>query len=158
MKTQLALAAIGALALAMSAVAAEPRFMSLRTDEANGRRGPSSDQPIVWIYKARGLPLKALAESGEYVQVRDPDGDTVWMHKSQMSPKRTVYVQPADEPVPLLRAPGGRGRPVALVEPRVIAALEACDGAWRKISVGEHVGWVPAEALFGAESCVGVAP
>lgn len=142
----------------MAAPIKDTRFMSLRTDEANGRRGPASDQPILWIYKARGLPMQVLAESSEYFQVRDPEGEKVWIHKSQLSARRTVWVQPADKPLALRRGPEERGRPVAILEPRVLATLEACDGAWRKVSAGGHTGWAPADGLFGGASCVGVEP
>jgi SH3-like domain-containing protein len=139
---------------------AEPaaRFMSLRTDEANGRRGPAPDQPILWVYKSRGLPMQVLAASGEYLQLRDPDGDKVWIHRSQVSTKRTVFVKPADKPLAVRRDPDLQSRPVAVLEPRVLASLDGCDGAWRKISAGGHSGWAPAGALFGAQSCEGVAP
>ncbi|MBU6374062.1 MAG: hypothetical protein KJS97_15155 [Alphaproteobacteria bacterium] len=158
---RVAAAAVLLCALAPTVTAApirDARFMSLRTDEANGRRGPASDQPILWIYKARGLPMQVLAESGEYFQVRDPEGESVWIHKSQLSARRTVWVLPADKPLALMRGPESRGRPVAILEPRVLATLEACEGGWRKVSAGGHSGWAPAEGLFGGASCVGVEP
>lgn len=159
MKRSLALLVALILGAAASAVADAPgRFVSLRTDAANGRRGPSADQPILFIYKQRGLPMQVMAASGEYLQVKDPEGDKVWIHKSQLSEKRTVFVLPADRPLALRPGPQERGRPVAILEPRVLAALEGCDGAWRKVEAAGHVGWAPANALFGAASCEGVAP
>jgi SH3-like domain-containing protein len=153
------LAFIAGLACVQSALAeAAPKFMSLRTDSANGRRGPAADQPVLFVYKARGLPLQVLAASGEYLHLRDPDSDEVWIHKSQLSSRRTVFVLPADRPLALRRGPEDRGRPVAILEPRVLAALEGCDGPWRKLTVDGHTGWAPAKAIFGAASCEGVEP
>jgi len=84
----------GQPAIAAPRPPAAARFMSLRTDEANGRRGPSAEQPVLWVYKARGLPVEVLAGSGDYAQIRDPDGDKAWVHRSQLSARRTVWVLP----------------------------------------------------------------
>src|SRR5262249_54048549 len=70
-----------------------PRYVSLRTEGANGRHGPSVQQRVDWIYEHAGLPLQVTGESGPWRRVRDPDGTETWMHAQNLEPRRTVYVK-----------------------------------------------------------------
>jgi SH3-like domain-containing protein len=124
-----------------------PRYVSMRAEKANARRGPSLDQRVDWEFVQRGLPLEIVAEYGQWRRVRDADGAGGWVHHSLLSGVRTVLVR-ADAPVPL-RAGPGEGAVRALAEPGVIGRLEACDGAWCEIAAGGVDGWVPRAALWG---------
>lgn len=130
-----------------------PRFVSLKADGANGRRGPGLEHRIDWIYARPGLPLQVTAESGPWRRVRDPDGDEVWMHAQNLDPRRTAYVRAAST----LRRSARDGAPaVAHLGAGVIGAITACEGDWRRIAVGGRVGWVETSALWGAEDCNGL--
>jgi SH3-like domain-containing protein len=158
----LTLAALAAALSPLAAFAEEekgPRFMSLKHDAANGRRGPSDEQPILWRYSARGLPMEVMAKSGDWTLVKDPAGDKIWMANSQLTPRPTVYVKgkKGGDNLALVRAPGAANRPVAFLEPGVIATLQRCEGEWRLIRAEGREGWAKAEALFGAENCAAVA-
>ena len=157
-----------ALALSTAATAAAPRlggdsrlpvprYESIATQEAFGRRGPGKDHRIDWVYHARGLPVRIIEEVESWRKVRDPAGDEVWIHASRLSPNRTVYVKdPAVAPgLVLLTAPRPESRPVAYLQRGVVATLNECLGGWRRVTACENnaTGWVPAEALWGADDC-----
>ena len=38
-----------------------PRFVSLKSNKVNVRRGPSTDQAIVWVFSRAGLPVEVLS-------------------------------------------------------------------------------------------------
>ncbi|HFQ14828.1 MAG TPA: hypothetical protein ENK41_00615, partial [Rhodobacteraceae bacterium] len=57
-----------------------PRFVSLKADEANVRRGPSLANRVDWVFTARGMPLEIIAEYGNWRKVRDRDGVGGWVH------------------------------------------------------------------------------
>jgi SH3-like domain-containing protein len=38
-----------------------PRFVSLKSDKVNVRKGPSTDQSIVWVFSRAGLPVEVIA-------------------------------------------------------------------------------------------------
>lgn len=141
-----------------SAAALEgPRFMSLKTDQANARRGPSARQPVSWVYQRRGLPVEVLGSSGDYRRIRDPDGDVSWMHVSQLSARPSVFVR-ADADgrgAVLLKAPRATRKPVAELGPGVVAWIERCEGDWLRVSARGASGWIEAERLFGAQGCAG---
>ncbi len=51
-----------------------PRFVSLKSDKVNVRKGPSTDQSIVWVFSRAGLPVEIIAESDNWRRVRDSEG------------------------------------------------------------------------------------
>lgn len=125
-----------------------PRFVSLRAETGNARRGPSMDQKVDWTFNHRGLPLEITAEYGQWRRVRDRDGAGGWVHHMLLSGVRTVIVT-ADEPVSLLAEPDERARTRAVAEPGVIAKVEACEGAWCEVETGGIEGWLPRDAVWG---------
>ncbi|MET0183469.1 MAG: SH3 domain-containing protein [Caulobacterales bacterium] len=129
-----------------------PRFVSLKAEGVNGRRGPGLDHKIDWIYERAGLPLQVTGESGPWRRVRDPGGAQVWIHKMNLEERRTAMIQ-AQGDIPLRQRPSENARPVAVLAPGVIGGFTGCDGEWRRITIGGRVGWAPKEALWGAESC-----
>lgn len=125
-----------------------PRFVSMRAETVNARRGPSVSQRIDWTFLRRGLPLEVTAEYGNWRRVRDAEGAGGWVHYSLLSGVRTALVQ-GEEPAPLY-AGAGEGTAIrAFVEPGVVARLEACDGAWCELDAGGARGWAPRAALWG---------
>jgi SH3-like domain-containing protein len=152
----------GAVALAAAAGAAEPqapargqvtslplpRFVSLRAETANVRRGPSLDQRVDWEFVHRGMPLEITAEHGQWRRVRDAEGATGWVHHTLLSGVRTVLVRGA-APVALHAGPDGATPVRAMAEPGAIGRLEACEGGWCEIASGGIEGWLPREAIWG---------
>ena len=65
-----------------------PRFVSMRAESANARRGPSLDQRVDWEFVRRGLPLEITAEYGQWRRVRDADGAGGWVHHALLSGRR----------------------------------------------------------------------
>jgi SH3-like domain-containing protein len=125
-----------------------PRFVSLRAETANARRGPSLDQRVDWEFVRRGLPLEVVAEYGQWRRVRDAEGYGGWVHHTLLSGVRTALVT-GDASVPL-RADPEEGAPVrALAEPGVVGRLESCEGAWCEVAAGGVEGWLPRAALWG---------
>lgn len=151
---------IGALAATTAAAAPRlgsdtrlpvPRYESISTAEAYGRRGPSKEHRIDWVYRARGLPVRIVEESGPWRRVKDPAGDEVWMHASRLSPNRTIFVT---DTATVRNAPRPEADVVAHLAPGVVASLSECVDGWRKVSVPDRAsGWVAAEGLWAGEDC-----
>jgi len=125
-----------------------PRFVSLRTESANGRHGPGLEHRVDWIYERAGLPLQVTAESGPWRRVVDPDGTIVWMHAQNLDQRRTVYLR---QPAALRRTANNNASTVAYLSAGVIGALTGCEGDYRRVAVGGRVGWVEAGALWGGD-------
>ncbi len=132
-----------------------PRYESIAAAEAFGRRGPGKDHRIDWVYRARGLPVRIVEESGPWRKVKDPSGDEAWIHTSKLSPNRTVFVAATESARLAVRdAPRSEARTVAYMERGVIASLKECLGGWRRVAVGDRAaGWVAAGEVWGGEDC-----
>jgi len=128
-----------------------PRFVSLAASEVNVRLGPSRRHKVKWTFKKRGLPVEIIAEFGNWRRVRDSDGEEGWIHGSLLSGERTVLVSPwaADGTVPLRSEPRATARPIAYLEPFVLALVDGCDGSWCRIAIGRWRGAVPQRLLWG---------
>ena len=125
-----------------------PRFVSMRAESANARRGPSLDQRVDWEFVRRGLPLEVVAEYGQWRRVRDAEGYGGWVHHTLLSGVRTAMVT-AGAPVPLLARPEEGAAVRAMAEPGVVGRLEACREGWCEIDAGGVEGWLPRAALWG---------
>jgi SH3-like domain-containing protein len=128
-----------------------PRFVSLKTDLTNMRRGPSSDHAVSYVYHRKGLPVEIVAEFEQWRRIRDAQGDEGWVYNRLLSGKRTVLVSPWKPGTEvLLRAtPTLAASPVAKLASGVLADVRTCDGNWCTISAGGFDGYVEQNALFG---------
>jgi SH3-like domain-containing protein len=124
-----------------------PRFVSLKADEGNARRGPSLSHRIDWVFKRRNMPLRVTAEHGHWRRVQDRDGQGGWVHYSLLSGARHVIVEQDLAPMrvkPLNDAPVN-----AYAEAGVVARLGSCDLDWCRITANGSGGWVRKSTLWG---------
>ncbi|MBW7920716.1 MAG: RNA-binding protein [Rubellimicrobium sp.] len=124
-----------------------PRFVSLKSGDANVRRGPSLSHRIDWVFTRAGMPLMITAEYGNWRRVVDREGLGGWVHYALLSGARTVIVDKDMEPLyvrPATDAPVN-----AVLEAGVIARIDRCDPDWCRISSGGYRGWAPKGALWG---------
>ncbi|MBZ4022758.1 hypothetical protein CKO11_09835 [Rhodobacter sp. TJ_12] len=124
-----------------------PRFVSLKGDEGNARRGPSLSHRIDWVFKHAGMPLRITAEHGHWRRVEDRDGAGGWVHYSLLSGVRMVIVE--DDMTELHARPEVQSPVVALAEMGALARLGDCTRTWCEISAEDADGWVPKEKIWG---------
>lgn len=123
-----------------------PRYVSLKTDHANVRRGPSLTYRIDWVYTYKGLPLRITAEYENWRRVEDYEGFGGWVHHSLLSGVRSVIFQ---------NNTNGRAFPnesahiLFKAERGAIAYLVECSGSWCKIKTEKNKGWVPISSIWG---------
>lgn len=146
----LAFALLVALQAGGAARAAEdlplPRFVSLRSGEVNLRTGPGTNYPVDWVMVRKGMPVEVLAEFDIWRKIRDWQGTVGWVHQSLLSGSRTALITGGTRT--LLSEPE-RGRPVAHLEPGVIAKLLECDHAWCRLEAESYRGWLKRDEFFG---------
>ena len=132
-----------------------PRFVSLKSNKVNVRRGPSTDQAIVWVFSRAGLPVEVIAEFENWRRVRDSEGAEGWVFHSLLSGRRTVLVSPGSKSgqgpvsIPLHDRQSAGSGVVAQLQPGVIGDLVECDGKWCELSVGSYSGYVQQKKLWG---------
>ncbi len=130
-----------------------PRYVSLKFDKVNARAGPGDDHKLLWVYRARGLPLQVIAETSEWRRVCDPEGSLAWVHKRVTDGRRTA-MNTRSEPAPLYRKPKDDARPSAYLSSRALAALDRCAKGWCKVKAERASGWVREGALWGTSDAL----
>jgi SH3-like domain-containing protein len=128
-----------------------PRFVSLRSNKVNVRRGPSSDHPIEWRYVRAGLPVEVIAETQDWRQIRDAEGYEGWVHQSLLVGKRHIVVTGDGSPknVAIREEPDQASRMVARAQLGVIGQLVQCADDWCLIQVENISGWVHRSLFWG---------
>ncbi|WP_291200242.1 SH3 domain-containing protein [Hyphomonas sp.] len=129
-----------------------PRFETLRHEKVNGRVGPSKDHKVQWEYKRRGLPMLILKESGDWRYVRDPQGDEVWIERTQLAAQQNA-VALADFVLKAGRASDSAD--VATVSEGALLELGTCDASMCQVTAGGFRGWAPRRQLWGATATKG---
>ena len=127
---------------------AVPRYLSLKFGEVNARAGPGDDHQVLWVYRARGLPVQVVAETREWRRICDPEGGLAWVHRRVTDGKRSV-MNLAASPLPLRRRPRAEAEITAYLNARALAALDRCDKGWCRLSVDGVTGWVTESAVWG---------
>jgi SH3-like domain-containing protein len=128
-----------------------PRFVSLKAEKVNVRRGPASEHQVAWVFQRRGLPVEIVAEFENWRRIRDNDGEEGWVYQSMLAGKRTALVAPwrKGDAIPMYSAAALEGGLIARVDSGVVAEVESCSGTWCEINAGGYEGWIDQAMLWG---------
>lgn len=126
-----------------------PRYVSLKFDQVNARSAPGDDSRLLWVYRAKGLPVQVVAETNEWRRICDPERGLAWVHRRTTDGRRMVMrLQP--QPLALLAKPEASARVKAYLASRALAELDRCNkDGWCKLKAGHADGWVPADQVWG---------
>jgi SH3-like domain-containing protein len=126
-----------------------PRFVSLKGNEGNARRGPGLTNRIDWVFTHAGMPLRLTAEHDNWRRVEDAEGMGGWVHYALLSGVRTVLVtadtadfrnRPDPDATVLFRAEAG-----------VIGRILECNPDWCRVSIEGEKGWASKADLWGSD-------
>jgi SH3-like domain-containing protein len=128
-----------------------PRFVSLKSERVNVRRGPSSEHGVVWVFTRKSLPVEIIAEFDHWRRIRDSEGAEGWVYHSLLDGRRTVIAAPwdKDKTVQLHASGSTSGELVARIGSGAMGELKSCDGKWCFTAFGGYEGYVSQETLFG---------
>ncbi len=127
-----------------------PRYVTLKSNEGNARRGPGLAHRIDWVFKRAGMPLKITAEFENWRRIEDAEGAGGWIHYSLLSGTRSVLV--TEDMVEFHSAPQADAPVLVQAERGVVARLLQCNAQWCRIAADGERGWVRKQAIWGVES------
>jgi SH3-like domain-containing protein len=129
-----------------------PRFVTLKAEKVNVRKGPSSDHPVAWVFQSKGLPVEIIAEFETWRRVRDSEGAEGWILQNMLSGKRNILVAPwrKDQFTALHDSATNKSGLVANLSAGAMGEVKSCDGNWCDVSVGGYTGYVEQSMLWGA--------
>ena len=143
---------LGLIFFISSAQAAEhisvPRFVSLRHNQVNLRTGPGNRYPILWVYQEKGYPVEVIDEYELWRQIREVDGTTGWVHRTQITGVRHALVL---EECTLTNAPRVNGKTVAIAQKGTIGRILKCPKSsdYCLLDFGQAKGWMAKNMFFG---------
>jgi SH3-like domain-containing protein len=128
-----------------------PRFVSLKAEKVNVRRGPSSDHAVAWVFNRKGLPVEIVAEFETWRRVRDSDGEEGWILQNMLSGKRTAMTAPwkKDQTIALYDRASTASGTIARLASGVVGEVSSCTGEWCEMTAGGYEGYVEQSQLWG---------
>jgi len=145
--------AAGDVASGSTSGLAIPRFVSLKADRVNVRRGPNKDNEVTWVYTRAGLPVEITAEYENWRRIRDWEGAEGWVYHSLLSGRRTALVtskaKTASELIPIYDQADAKSDIAARLQPGVLGSVKRCAAAWCRITGEGFDGWIEQERLWG---------
>ena len=126
-----------------------PRYVSLKTNQGNARRGPGLTHRIDWVFARAGMPLRITAEFEHWRRVEDQDGIGGWVQYSLLSGVRTVIV--TLDMAEFRTIPDPNAPVVFQAEQGVVGKILKCEPDWCRISAEGNRGWVQKSALWGVD-------
>jgi SH3-like domain-containing protein len=125
-----------------------PRWVTVKAERVNVRRGPSLDQEVLWTYVKPGVPVEVIAEYDAWRRIRDADGSTGWVSAALLDGRRNVMMQGRVNTA-ILETPKADAEAIAFAEPGLVAKLISCEGAWCEVSTRGYNGYVSRDRLWG---------
>lgn len=125
-----------------------PRWVTVKAERVNVRRGPTLQQDVLWTYVKPGTPVEVIAEYDAWRRIRDANGQTGWVKGAMLDGKRNVMVTGRVNTA-ILGAPKADAEAVAYAEPGLVAKLIGCTGEWCEISSRGYEGYVARDRLWG---------
>ena len=144
-------AGCASLAAAPETIEVAPHYASIRRDQAFLREGPSYAHRILWIYRRKDYPVKILASFDAWRRVKDVDGTVGWMHRTQLSDKRSVLFIGFTKS-PLRTDSDPKSKIVAYAAPGVVAWLKACEPQLCEVEASGTDGWVDKRNIWGVDT------
>jgi SH3-like domain-containing protein len=124
-----------------------PRFVTLKTNEGNARRGPGLTHRIDWVFTRAGMPLQVTAEFDNWRRVEDHEGAGGWIHYSLLSGTRSALV--TQDMAAFRDDPDDAARVTFQAETGVVGRVVECSADWCRINVDGTRAWVRKTAIWG---------
>ena len=122
-------------------------FLTLRNDVVNLRQGPSFDYPVKIIYKKKYLPVIVKDKLENFRKIIDHEKNSGWIHISQLSKKKAGIIN-INISI-LFDKPTIYSKPIAKIEKGRLCLIKKCKDIWCKIRVGNYVGWIKKDNIWG---------
>jgi SH3-like domain-containing protein len=128
-----------------------PRFLSLKSNRVNVRKGPSSDHPVAWVFQRKNMPVEVVAEFENWRKIRDSEGQEGWILQQMLSGRRYALapVWNKNKALVLHENETARSAAVAQLNPGAIAKVESCTGEWCYLATDDYEGYARQAELWG---------
>lgn len=122
-------------------------MVSVDRPKINMRSGPGTNHSILWEL-GRGYPLMVIGRQGNWLRVRDFEGDEGWVYQPLVG--RTPHLVVKSQIVNIRSGPGTRFRVVGQAKYGVVLRTLERGRGWVKVQHENGLtGWVSRDLLWG---------
>ena len=125
-----------------------PRYVSLKSNEANIRVGPSKNYPIHIKFITSDLPLKLIDEYSDWRKVEDFQKNSGWIHKSLIKGERNGIIMTLQKNNAKIYNTKN-GKVIGEIQSGIIVKLYKCAIEWCLIGKDNYKGWVNKKNIWG---------
>lgn len=135
-----------------------PRWVSLKHNTINGRKGPGKHFAHLWTFRRKGMPVIVVNEMDNWRKIRDIEGGESWVRSVALSGQDTGLVI---RYTPLLKKAKDASPVVAQLSPNVLLKLKSCSGAYCAVEIDPEIkkgnkkgrkGYVARRDIWGVEN------
>lgn len=125
-----------------------PRFAAIRNNQVNMRTGPGEKYPIKWVYKEKHFPVEIIDEYELWRRVKEIDGTTGWIHRTQLSSARYGLIL---EDTALTQKPNDTSKVIAIAGKGTIGKIMKCPkkSDFCQLDFGKAKGWTRKINFYG---------
>ena len=127
-----------------------PRFVSIKSDEANLRIGSSKNYPIILQYKIKDMPVEIIDEYENWRKVIDIKDNTGWIHKSLIHGKKTGIISSSQKGIIHIYNKSD-GNIIGEINQGIIVKVTSCKVNWCLISYNNFKGWIEKKFVWGVK-------
>lgn len=122
-------------------------FLSIKSFEAFMRKGPGKQFPKLWLYKAKGAPVKVILRLTNWIKISDWKGRTGWIHRQLLSPKPSAIIIKQIIPVMTTARPDSNLK--GYIKFMTLVFINKCIVNWCEIQHTGISGWVQKNGIWG---------
>ncbi|MBA3015278.1 MAG: SH3 domain-containing protein [Proteobacteria bacterium] len=125
----------------------QAQMVSIAREEVNMRSGPGTRHPVMWEL-GRGFPLKTLERKGNWLRVKDFEGDTGWVYRKLTD--KTPFVVVSRKIVNIRSGPGKKYQIVGKAEYGTVLKLIKKGKGWVNVKHSSKIiGWIKGSLVWG---------
>ena len=125
-----------------------PRYVSVKSDDANLRVGPSKNYPILIKYVIANFPLKIVEEYDDWRRIVDLHNNSGWIHKSLLKGERNgIIISSNKQNIKIYNSEDGKH--IGEIAKGTIIKLPKCKNEWCYIIKGNNKGWIEKKYIWG---------
>ncbi len=129
------------------AATVQAEMVSIASDKVNMRTGPGKQYPVVWEL-GFGYPLIILTRKGNWLKVKDFEGDVGWVYRKLTSRRPHLIVK--KKTINIRSGPGTKYKIVAKAKKGVVFATIKRSRNWVKLKHETGLtGWARRDLLWG---------
>ncbi len=132
--------------LTLHTAAAWAEMLSISRENAKMLAGPNGKAKVLWAL-GKGFPVKVIKRSGSWIQVKDFENSSGWIHKTAASKQGHMIVK--KKKINLRSAPNEKSGVVAKASYGVVLKTLEKKKGWVKVRQDGVTGWVSEDLLWG---------